>query len=53
MMPAIVVAAGLAAALAVSRQWSRRTPEIPAVEGPTPAERTRLDAELERMRDQL
>lgn len=51
--PAVAVGAGLIAAAAAARRWSRRRSVEEDPGEPTPAQRSRLDAELARMREQL
>ncbi|MQA99419.1 MAG: hypothetical protein GEU78_03875 [Actinobacteria bacterium] len=52
-MPAVAVGAGLLAATAVARRWSRRRAPEQNLDEPTPSQRSRLDSELAQAREQL
>jgi len=52
-MPAVAVGAGFVVAAAVARRWSRRPSVEDDLGEPTPAQRSRLESELARVREQL
>lgn len=51
MLPAVLVALGAGVALFLMTRWSRRRRAEPAAEGLNEAERNRVRAEIDRMRD--
>jgi cytochrome c-type biogenesis protein CcmH/NrfF len=52
-MPVVAVASGVVAAGMLARRWARRRRLDVIGDDPTPAQRSRLDSELARVREQL